>query len=538
MNFINSWNMAIILIFGLTSCADVQNTADSNQKSAKQGWSDEDMLAFQSACVDQATNSLGGKANIWCGCMGVEISNRTTYQNVTLQGLLKTVMDAINDGTATQCYDKVGLGMWSFDELSTMRTNCIDTATQLYPEIADANINLYCGCIVEKTSKRWSFLDFAQHEFAYTDLLTRDGTIKSCQEIGSIKTTESSVESTEPLLNTDTKSPTIWLESTSPALINQNNLTLTVNSDEAIRNPYCMLDNSYRLSCTQDSSSNNLTVSASSLADGIHSIKIYAYDTSNNQSNQLSVSFTVDTTLPAFNLTTKPSTALIVTETEPCFHFEWTKSTDVTKLTVIYNESDPYEIDIEDTGIYLCEISDGNQSATFRAYDQAGNIRERIYNWSFQFRFQRYEIGNQVTIKDTVQRLMITTVQGPDKRQTASTSCNNLTFAGLTGWSLPSSAASLKAMAENNIAAFVSESEIPNAPLWTTENENSTSSGTSCNLGNGYPKYYSYWAKAVNLRLLINSSERYLHTEITGYCGTSSTTTTYNESRFVCIRAY
>ncbi|HET6210573.1 MAG TPA: hypothetical protein VFD94_09345, partial [Jatrophihabitans sp.] len=97
-----------------------------------------------------------------------------------------------------------------------------------------------------------------------------------------------------------TTAPTVTLDTVPSALSNHTTAAVAFTVDDPTATAWCSLDGGPATSCTSP-------VSYSGLADGPHSIDIYAVSLGNQQSAPVSSAFTVDTQAPTLTISHAPS---------------------------------------------------------------------------------------------------------------------------------------------------------------------------------------------------------------------------------------
>ena len=429
---------------------------------------------------------------------------------------------------------------WTTDQIIDSRVTCVASAKETVPTITDTMAMNYCACTLEEASKRWTYDDYLAHETTYTQVLVDDGTTAKCAKLAGITSTTTST-STQTTSSTaaspkDGTSPYVSLTSMPASLINTNLISWELSSDEDIQTPRCMLDSTVIISCTISTvNPQRMLISYTGLAQGSHTVTASVADGSGNRSNTLQVFFVVDTIPPSITLQTKPALTSTETLVNPCFIFTWTKSSDALVTTSYLDGGTPSEIAVGTLQKQYCITTSGNHTATFTTQDAAGNAATASYSWTFQFRFKKQLISGSMIIEDIVQHLMITTVQPDITKDAADTECNNLVNGGFSDWYLPTSDTALQSMANNNVAAFASVTEVPDTYVWVNQ-YHSTYSDVSCPSSSSMKSTQSYY-RAVNLRT-VGSYTLWTHLRLEGPCGFAlSGPGTYGTANYVCMRA-
>jgi hypothetical protein len=150
-------------------------------------WSTEDIMLQREACVEGNTSNLGSKAPAWCLCMVETVSKRWSLEDFE-RAPIEKFEALVADGSAEKCNQLAGLSVWTSYEISSTRLNCVNAALDMYPSMYSkyTNVTLFCGCMIEDASKRWSYNDYAMNEFAYSEQQKYDGTFQSCKEISGL----------------------------------------------------------------------------------------------------------------------------------------------------------------------------------------------------------------------------------------------------------------------------------------------------------------------------------------------------------------
>lgn len=178
--------MLIAASTALVGCGESGGGGDSSLAGSNGDgvlWSTEDIMSQREACIDGNTENFGDKAPAWCLCMIEAISKRWTLEAFERAPIEKfETMKA--DGSAERCNQLAGLHDWTSYEISSTRSNCVNAALDMYPSMYSkyTNVTLFCGCMIEDASKRWSYNDYAMNEFAYSEQQQQDGTTQSCIE--------------------------------------------------------------------------------------------------------------------------------------------------------------------------------------------------------------------------------------------------------------------------------------------------------------------------------------------------------------------
>ncbi|MGB9376530.1 MAG: HD domain-containing phosphohydrolase [Mycobacteriales bacterium] len=153
--------------------------------------------------------------------------------------------------------------------------------------------------------------------------------------------------------------PTVTLTNP-PALTNSNSVNVSFTVDDPTATAWCSLDGAAASTCTSP-------VGYSGLADGSHTIDVYAVSASSQQGATASASFVVDTTAPTVTITSAPSGRVRSSQASLAFTVDEPSATTWCKIDsgAAAACTSPWD---------LSSLAEGSHTVSVYAVDPAGNV--------------------------------------------------------------------------------------------------------------------------------------------------------------------
>ena len=168
----------------LSACGDSKGGGSSLKSSSDDVlWSEEQLESERASCIEGNTENFGDKAGTWCYCI-VEASSKRWTHDEFFRAPIEKFEALAADGTGAMCNAMARLNEWNVEDLTAARSNCIETAIDYNSSLESkrANVSLFCGCVLEDASRRWTFSDYVRNEYAYTQQQQEDGTMRRCNQ--------------------------------------------------------------------------------------------------------------------------------------------------------------------------------------------------------------------------------------------------------------------------------------------------------------------------------------------------------------------
>jgi HD-GYP domain-containing protein (c-di-GMP phosphodiesterase class II) len=157
----------------------------------------------------------------------------------------------------------------------------------------------------------------------------------------------------------DTVAPTVTITHAPAPDSTSANATLSYSIDDPTASAWCSIDGSPAAACTSP-------VDLSSLAEGPHTVSIYAVDPAGNTSAAVQASFTIDNTAPTVSFTSTPTSSASRSATAS---FTTNDTTATTWCTLDNNTAQT----CAGGTITYANLTDGSHTISVYATDQAGN---------------------------------------------------------------------------------------------------------------------------------------------------------------------
>ncbi|MCB9229969.1 MAG: hypothetical protein H6618_10200 [Deltaproteobacteria bacterium] len=156
------------------------NDNEEISDSSKSLWSSEEILSTRQNCELSTPSELTiSQAKIYCACVVEDASKRWEYPDF-VSNEFSYSRQQVTDGVVEECSNSIGHVVWTDIQLQTTRNNCVNEASKS-SGVSSLLAILYCGCIFDELSSRYSYWSYAANEAAINQQVTDDGTVDKCR---------------------------------------------------------------------------------------------------------------------------------------------------------------------------------------------------------------------------------------------------------------------------------------------------------------------------------------------------------------------